>query len=546
MVPVLIGTPVYSDVGVLYTPTLTGGSWAAGLPRTNLQAPELADVARSSSAALADTRFRVDLKADRAVRVLGVVHQSPEHVGAPSTAARVRFLGQPSSMLFDYEAGDDAIANGATFTRATTATYIDASGVLRSAASGILRDAHFVSGVRSTLLEPAATNPILWSQDISNAAWVKTNLAAPGSGISDPAGGTAANRLQSTSANANITQALAAGSSAVRTSSVWIRRVLGSGVINVLTPDAATWVPVAVTTAWQRFSVTGPAGTPRTGAIQIVTSGDAIDVYGFQLEDGTLATSYIPTTTVAVTRNADVLSFTAPSTSGTIYQKYWDLATAAFVESTLAYTGGAAIPFTTGRAYVSTRIAPGTVTQAAMQALVYDSGWFAMFPAGKTAEDTEGMNLLIPALPAAGTLVRYVSCQIDDSLNAAGFVDVARFVATGGFQPATGLADGSKFGLETATQASDGNTSVTSFVRRPTRRVVTLILPEQTDAEAMGQQLPFQFVVGIDRQFVLVWDATDTTYGYLRTFLATLKQLSEFEAVVGYRWGIPYAIREVR
>jgi hypothetical protein len=36
-----------------------------------------------------------------------------------------------------------------------------------------------------------------------------------------------------------------------------------------------------------------------------------VDIYGFQFEQGAFATSYIPTTTVAVTRNADVASITS-------------------------------------------------------------------------------------------------------------------------------------------------------------------------------------------------------------------------------------------
>ena len=49
------------------------------------------------------------------------------------------------------------------------------------------------------------------------------------------------------------------------------------------------------------------------------------------------------------------------SVNGTIYQRYWDIATAAYVNSTIAYTAAAAIPFTNDRAYVSTRIEAGTV-----------------------------------------------------------------------------------------------------------------------------------------------------------------------------------------
>jgi hypothetical protein len=149
---VLFGWPIYSDVGVLYTPTFAGGAWDANFPLTNLATRYLdgSSVARSSSAALKDTRFKADLKADRAIRVVAI----PKHT--LSSAAYVRVLGAPASMLFDYEAGDDASSiAGYSFTRATAATYVDRNGVLRSAASGELRDSHFIGGLRHTLLEVA-------------------------------------------------------------------------------------------------------------------------------------------------------------------------------------------------------------------------------------------------------------------------------------------------------------------------------------------------------------------------------------------------------
>lgn len=83
----IFGTPIYSDVGVLYTPTLSGGSWEASLPRTNLQDRRLHRVARSTDAAVASTVFTLNAGADRDVRALALCNHNI------SEAGRVRVRG---------------------------------------------------------------------------------------------------------------------------------------------------------------------------------------------------------------------------------------------------------------------------------------------------------------------------------------------------------------------------------------------------------------------------------------------------------------------
>lgn len=144
-------------------------------------------------------------------------------------------------------------------------------------------------------------NSLKWSEDFANAIWVKTTMTI-GATVADPIGGTSANTLTATGANANVRQTLAGGSSIVRTNSVWLKRRTGTGTVQVLDPPAANWVTVALTTAWQRFSVTGAAATPRDSGILIATSGDAVDAFGFQQDDAALATSYIKTTTDPIDR----------------------------------------------------------------------------------------------------------------------------------------------------------------------------------------------------------------------------------------------------
>lgn len=165
-------------------------------------------------------------------------------------------------------------------------------------------------------LEMARTNNAYPSSDLTSAAWTKTaasaNLGAP-----DPAGGNAASTLTATGANGQAYSALAAGSSIARINSVWLRRRTGSGTIQVRDPADDSWVTVAITDKWVRYEVIHAAATPRAQGVKILTSGDAVDVYGFQNEDAAFKTSEIATVTGAVTRAADSFYWTylhAPQT----------------------------------------------------------------------------------------------------------------------------------------------------------------------------------------------------------------------------------------
>lgn len=96
----VIGWPIFSDPGALYTPTFSGGSWDADYPLTNLQDGRLHRVARSADAQSANTQFEVDLGAARPIFVLGV----PVHNITTDGTMRVRSSatsGSYGSPLYD-------------------------------------------------------------------------------------------------------------------------------------------------------------------------------------------------------------------------------------------------------------------------------------------------------------------------------------------------------------------------------------------------------------------------------------------------------------
>lgn len=237
----------------------------------------------------------------------------------------------PAKTLLRYAAGD-TIA-GESYSRASTAYWRGVgSGGVDVKAINVKRDAHYVGGFapQTFLLEGARTNPLLWANDFSNAAWVKTTMTV-GTGISAPDGTTTACTLTATAGSARVTQSLAAGSSLARTMSLWIKRRTGTGTIQIAKPDNSTYTTVAVTASWERYTAVGAASTTRYAELNIVTSGDAIDVWCGQIDDAPFETSEIPTTTVAVTRAADLwsLPFTETPKEMSAYLKFTERGTVA-------------------------------------------------------------------------------------------------------------------------------------------------------------------------------------------------------------------------
>lgn len=117
---IMLGWPIYSDAGALYTPTFSGGSWAAGLPLTNLADRRLAKVARSTDAALTSTTFDTDLLTARYVSLVAL----PKHT--ISTAGSVRVRGWSAVPIIDWlTVGDGSWTNVGTPTRTAAATTVN-------------------------------------------------------------------------------------------------------------------------------------------------------------------------------------------------------------------------------------------------------------------------------------------------------------------------------------------------------------------------------------------------------------------------------------
>ena len=284
-------------------------------------------------------------------------------------------------------------------TRATAATRVNSAGLIESVASGIPRLDYYTSGgtagCPALLVEPQAQNVVVQSQNWLASGWRSdatsnvTTVSAT-TGTLDPLGTNTANAISPTAASGTHNKVSNDGnlnftSGTIHTFSAFFKQGTGSaGRYVQLTPPIVTFTQafyanfdlqlgtIAATgsvsadsnrgasiqnfgNGWYRCRITSTCNVTTTSvglvANLITASGDTrgpsfsgttTDIlygWGAQLETGSVATSYIPTTTAAVTRNADVVSVSGAvsgsigQTQGTIYCEFVNTLVASYTES---------------------------------------------------------------------------------------------------------------------------------------------------------------------------------------------------------------------
>ena len=250
-----------------------------------------------------------------------------------------------------------------TFSRASTATRVNASGLIASVASNVPRLDYTNSTCPKLLLEPQRTNLVLYSEAF-NAVWTLNGITVTPDATTSPTGVASADKLIATAgAGAKYAfQILAVTNAVAYTTSTYFKaaeytfafmRLGGVDGNPYVIYNLATQAVVAtsgltsstitsVGNGWYRVTVTATQTSivlapvvmviPSTG---YTLSGDNLPqftgngtsggfVWGAQSEQGSYATSFIPTEGTAVTRVADAASKTGISsligqTEGTIF-----------------------------------------------------------------------------------------------------------------------------------------------------------------------------------------------------------------------------------
>ena len=175
------------------------------------------------------------------------------------------------------------------------------------------------------VLRGTGQNLVVRSEDFSNASWGKTSVTVTTNTTTAPDGTTTADTLAATSANSACFQGVTTSSVGLTyTFSVYLRADSATNISIAFydTPSYnSTLVACAVTTSWQRFTVTRTLGSGSTGIQATIggnstfSTGESVYAWGAQVELGSTANTYIPTTTTAV-YGTPTLSFSGVSTLG--------------------------------------------------------------------------------------------------------------------------------------------------------------------------------------------------------------------------------------
>lgn len=196
-----------------------------------------------------------------------------------------------------------------TYTSPSTKWILGSNGLYSSGTT--IRTAYNTSGVAlGTLCEEARTNRVLWNRDLTNGAYTASNITAAKDQTGIDGSANSASSITATAGNGTILQSITSASAA-RITSAFVKRITGSGTIDMTQDNGATWTTVTVTSSWARVNVPSATVTNPIVGFRIVTSGDAIAVDFLQEESGAFITSPIATTTASVTRAIDNISYAA-------------------------------------------------------------------------------------------------------------------------------------------------------------------------------------------------------------------------------------------
>lgn len=214
-----------------------------------------------------------------------------------------------------------------TVTRASNKTRVKSGGLIETIGNNVPALDYSLSSCPALAIDPAATNLVLQSQDFATTWTTVSGASVTANSTTSPDGTTNADTLTYGAGPASgLQQLVTMSTSTSYTFSLYAKVATGTQDFRLSYYDGASLTnssDLTATTDWQRFEFTFTTAafhfSEGIRIIQPVAGGAGpIFVWGAQLELGSHATGYIPTTTLAVARSADAVTLASIITNGII------------------------------------------------------------------------------------------------------------------------------------------------------------------------------------------------------------------------------------